>query len=82
MDATLFDYRKLNTDEAFYAVKEIIREIKKFNGVFTLLWHNDFFDEDRFPEIKKFYEDLLCYINSENPENCLGYEIIRKCSTN
>ncbi len=82
MDVTLFHYRELNNSNAQLVIKSLIQEIKKFNGVFTLLWHNDFFDEDRFVGIKSFYEDLLRYINSENPENCLAYEIIRKCSAN
>ncbi len=79
MDVTLFHYRQLSTDDALSAVKDLVNEIKKFNGVFTLLWHNTFFDEDRFPGIKKFYEGLLQYIHSERPQNKLGYEIINEC---
>jgi hypothetical protein len=82
MDVTLFHYRGLNNSNALKSIKSLIAEIKKFNGVFTLLWHNDFFDDDRFPEIKQFYETLLCYIKSEKPDNYLGYEIIKRCSVN
>ncbi len=82
MDVTLFHYRHLNNSEALESVKYLIHEIKKFKGVFTLLWHNDFFDEDRFPGIKSFYEALLSYIYSEKPVNELGYEIIDKCLEN
>jgi len=82
MDVTLFHYRKLNVEEAFSSVKALVNEIKKFNGIFTLLWHNTFFDEDRFPGIKQFYENLLHFINSENPQNKLGLEIIKECWEN
>jgi len=82
MDVTLFHYRELKNSDALRSIMNLISEIKKFNGVFTLLWHNDFFDNDRYPEIKQFYETLLSYIKSEEPDNYLGYEIIQKCSEN
>ncbi len=80
MDVTLFHYRGLKPDLALEVIKNLIIEIKKFNGVFTLLWHNDFFDEDRFPGVKKFYERLIEYIYEEKPESLLGHEIIERCS--
>ncbi len=66
MDATLFEYRKLNMDDAFISVQKILDEIIKFNGVFSLLWHNGFFDEILHPGIKNFYIKLLKIINSNN----------------
>ncbi len=80
MDVTLFHYRKLNSSNAMPVIINLVSEIKKFNGIFTLLWHNDFFDEDRYPGLTKFYENLLNYIKEENPENNLGFEIVHKCS--
>lgn len=65
MDATLFEYRKLNTQIAFESVKNIIDEIVKFNGVFTLLWHNGYFDEIIYPGIKEFYIKLLDYLSNK-----------------
>ena len=59
MDATLFEYRKLNTSDAFNSVKSIIEEIIRFNGIFTLLWHNGYFDEILNPGIKDFFIQLL-----------------------
>ena len=76
MDVTLFYYRKLTKEEACKSVNEILSEIKRFNGIFTLLWHNDFFDEDRYPGISKFYEDLLNMIDIYHPINFTGKEII------
>ncbi|MCK5028596.1 MAG: polysaccharide deacetylase family protein [Bacteroidales bacterium] len=82
MDVTLFHYRKFTTQDAMPAIVKIINEIKKFNGVFTLLWHNDFFDEDRYPGVTDFYKTLLKIIKNEDPENVLGIEIIDKCLEN
>ncbi len=75
MDATLFEYRKLNTHDAFNSVKSIIEEIIRFNGIFTLLWHNGYFDEIIHPGIKTFYIQLLEYINKANAKSILGSEI-------
>ena len=77
MDGTLFSYRKLNSEDAFNSVKKVINEVKKFNGIFTLLWHNSFFDNDLYPDITLFYENLLRYIRYENPQNVLGKDIVK-----
>lgn len=76
MDVTLFHYRKLNNKKALQSILEIIQEVEKFNGVFTLLWHNDFFDEDRYPGVKRFYESLLSIIGKSNAQSLTGLEII------
>ena len=77
MDATLFEYRKLKMDEAFNSVQKILNEVIKFNGVFSLLWHNGFFDEILHPGIKNFYTDLLNYITTNNGNPLSGYELIK-----
>ncbi len=76
MDGTLFGYRSLSFEQAKKSINEILEEIKKFNGLFTLLWHNDFFDEDLFPGITQFYENLLRDISKMHPENYTGKEIV------
>ncbi|MGM0503186.1 MAG: polysaccharide deacetylase family protein [Bacteroidota bacterium] len=78
MDATLFEYRKLNMTDAFESVQEILHEIIKFNGVFSLLWHNGFFDEILHPGIKNFYTDLLNYVITNNGNPLSGCELIKK----
>ena len=78
MDTTLFGYRKLHFSSAKSNIIKLIREIRKFGGIFTLLWHNDFFDEDRFPGVTRFYYDLLEIIADDNPENVLGKEILKR----
>ncbi|MCF8388158.1 MAG: polysaccharide deacetylase family protein [Bacteroidales bacterium] len=78
MEVTLFYYRKLKPDDAFKAFEKIIKEVIKFNGIFTLLWHNGATDEDRFPGIQETYEKILAYIYKENPESMTGNEIVKK----
>lgn len=78
MDSTLFQYRKLSTAQAMSSVKTLVGEIKKFNGVFTLLWHNSYLNEDDVPGINQFYIDLLTLLAAENPEISTGSGIIEK----
>lgn len=78
MDSTLLDYRGLSFPEAFSSIKSIIGEIKKFNGIFTLLWHNGYFDELRFEGIKSFYINMIREIKKDEPESILGKEIVQR----
>lgn len=80
MDTTLFDYRKLNFSEAQTEILKIISQIKKFNGLFTLLWHNHYFDEDKYPGITEFYHKILKDICLQEPENILGKDLLIKLS--
>ena len=60
MDATLNLYMRLTPNEAFDKVKNLIIEIKKVNGVFTSLWHNETLsDEKQWKGWKKVYEDII-----------------------
>jgi peptidoglycan/xylan/chitin deacetylase (PgdA/CDA1 family) len=78
MDGTLFDYRRLSMGDAFESVSEILSEVKKFNGILSLLWHNGYFDEILHPGINNFYNNLLKYINNNNGDAVTGLKLIKK----
>ncbi len=80
MDTTLFFYKKYNIEQAKRSVANLISEIKQFNGVFTLLWHNGF--EVDYPNgmLNDFYTDLLTEINKFAPENILAKDLADKIS--
>ena len=78
MESTLFDYRYLDFGDALKAIDHLLSEIRAFNGVFTLLWHNNYFDEVEKPGITAFYTGLLERIMSEKPEVITGMDIIKK----
>ncbi len=46
MDASLFYYQKLNAADAFLKSKQLIEEVKKVNGSFQFLAHNDLLSEE------------------------------------
>jgi Family of unknown function (DUF7033) len=78
MDVTVFLYRDLKSNEVLKKVEELVLEIKKFNGVFTLLWHNGFPDEDRFPGSSYAYKQILDIINSHQGISFCGMEIVEQ----
>lgn len=45
MDATLRYYMKVSPQEAIHTVKPLIDEVKKVNGTFVSLWHNESLSE-------------------------------------
>ncbi len=63
MDVTFFDYLHMSFEEAFEAINHMINQCKKYGGLFTLLWHNSFLDDDEFPGIRNFYIKILDQIS-------------------
>jgi peptidoglycan/xylan/chitin deacetylase (PgdA/CDA1 family) len=78
MDVTLYKYRNLDNAQVLKIVKQLISEIKRFNGVFSLLWHNDFFNELTFPGINKTYQEILQYTMKKGAESMTGTTIINR----
>ena len=82
MDTTYFGYRKFSFDQCIESIEDMVHEVRKFNGIFSLLWHNSFFDENDFPGITKFYNEVLDLIKNEGFEGITGREIIDRISRN
>ncbi len=78
MDVTLFAYRNYSPSIAMEKCIHIMEEVRKFNGLFTVLWHNSFFDEDTYPGVTEFYINLLTTIAEHQPENVLGNELVAR----
>ena len=59
MEVSLWDYMGIpenETDSALTRISPLLEASKRYNGDFTLLWHNHNF---RFPAQKRLYEQLL-----------------------
>ena len=68
MDTTLrnkkyMDFAPENTRDE---IIKLMNEVKKFNGVFTLLWHNTFFSEYKFSGWKRIYMEILEYCRNNH----------------
>ena len=60
MDGTLRDYLDLDCERSFEKVKELVTEVKKVNGTFILLWHNETLSgEKRWVGWETLYENIL-----------------------
>jgi hypothetical protein len=76
MDATIFMYRKLDLKSAQESIVTLIEQCLKFNGLFTLLWHNGNFDEEFYPYGRELYEGILNTVKQQSPQSIRGDEWI------
>lgn len=60
MDGTLNDYLGLTPADAIDEIKALIKEVKKVDGTFISLWHNESLsDQKRWKGWKRVYEQLI-----------------------
>jgi hypothetical protein len=78
MDVSLYYYRNLTLDQSMESIENLLSEVVKFKGVFSLLWHNSFFNEWEFPGITAHYIRVLDRIKALGLEGITGTEIIRR----
>ena len=72
MDFTLFNYMKLNAENALVLCKRLIEEVKKLNGVLSIQWHNTYMSDRN----SHLYENLIEYLLEQNAWLTSGIEII------
>lgn len=82
MDATLHhpNYLQLAPDEILPALTPMFREIERFGGVCTLLWHNDHFDPANTTTGPRQFAELMHYLRSRNTAFVNGTDVVDWCS--
>lgn len=77
MDATLHHprYLQLASEEILPALQPMFKEIERFGGVCTLLWHNDHFDPANETTGPRQFRELMHYLRSRNTAFVNGQEI-------
>ena len=67
MDGSLANkkYMGISIDESLAKVSELIDEVRKFDGVFTVLWHNTYFSDYKYTGWRDVYDDILNYCNQK-----------------
>ncbi len=78
MESTHFYYRKLELEDSRAAIENLVAEVLKFNGVFSLLWHNNFFDEREINGITDHYTGILDLCKENHMEGLTGQSIQQK----
>lgn len=61
MDGTLRNYMRLDTDKSFILCKKLIDTVAELNGVLTIIWHNNYFDDTYSEKWKGLYKKILDY---------------------
>lgn len=74
MDVALFEAAKTFQD-AWKYTKELIDIVEKYNGVLTILWHNNIFNCPFRKEWAALYEKMLKYCSEKNAWITSGKEI-------
>jgi len=79
MDKTLLNFMHLDVKKAWELVKSLIDKVEQYNGVVTILWHNNISIEG---ENLKYYEKFLEYVYSKKAWITSGEEIFNWWSDN
>lgn len=66
MDKTMIDYLHLDADKAHGVIEGQLSIVEKCNGLATLLWHNELFDDLGFPGWGELYKKVLTDIKDRN----------------
>ena len=84
MDASLQSKKCMNLtpQEGFEKIKEIINKIKKYNGIFTFLWHNSSFYTYEWKDWEGVYEKTIEYALSKNFKSISAEDILSHWSEN
>lgn len=60
MDSTLKYYMRVQPSKVMHIIKPLIEEVKKVNGTFVLLWHNEAFSgQKQWQGWENLYEDIV-----------------------
>lgn len=78
MDVTLFHYQKYDFETAKMRIRALTEEIKKFNGLLTILWHNGFNNEKIRPGVSGFYREMIQEITENGGVPMKGKTILKK----
>lgn len=76
MDGSLFNYQNLTPEEGFQRIRDMINSVRKYQGVFILLWHNSSLDDLKLPRWIRVYEETMEYLEKQNIFNAPAKEII------
>jgi hypothetical protein len=78
MDATFFEYLVVPLASIPEATQAILDEVIRFNGVFSLLWHNCRLDEEWMPGVNAVYQSLIAEIMQSGFISLTGHQVIEK----
>jgi hypothetical protein len=80
MDSSLRlkDYMNVPKEKIIDLAKEMIAEIKKHHGIFSINWHNNRLSDVKDPGWKDIFIEIIKYCQAENALFLTGNEIVNK----
>lgn len=82
MEVTLKEYMNIPMDKVYSLLSNMIEEVRKYNGVFTLLWHPGNCSDEWSIWLDNVYEPLLKELNEKNVFSVTGNDIIELVKRN
>lgn len=76
MDVTLIGYMGLSLTDLWNTIGPLVDEVLRFNGVFSLLWHNCRLDEEEYPGINEAYQFVLEKIMKSGFVSMTGIQVL------
>ncbi len=80
MDTTFRVYQKTPPEKVAAQILNLFDEVQKFNGLLTILWHNNYFSLYKFAGWREVYEDLLVELQRRGAQFLTGGEVYKSYS--
>lgn len=81
MEGTLCNsfYSAYTPEQGYDKIIELINEVRKYGGVFTLLWHNSFLNkyDSKYEKWIPVYEKTMEYLGQDECQSYTGIELIK-----
>jgi hypothetical protein len=78
MDCMILDYQNISEELALHKLQNLLTEVIKFRGVYSVLWHNGNFSKQEPFNRYNFYRKLISMILETNPLNMTAKSMIEK----
>jgi hypothetical protein len=76
MEVSILQYMTGEIESIPEIIRPLVSEVSRFNGVFSLLWHNCRLEEETYPGIKTVYQKVLEELMQEGYKSMTGQELI------
>jgi peptidoglycan/xylan/chitin deacetylase (PgdA/CDA1 family) len=65
MDVTLNNFMGLDPDNALHEIKQVVDEVRKYNGTFVSLWHNETLtNQGKWKGWRRVFEEMMAYASA------------------
>ncbi len=81
MDTTLLEYMSVPVASIIEALQPVLKEVSRFHGLFSLLWHNSTLDEEEYRGVGPQYRQILEHIKAAGFTSLTGAQMVSRWKT-